>query len=252
MPTRVLKKFDSTATVVGGMVGSGIFFLPGYAAEPLANGNLLLLAWVIGGVLAILGAFCTAELATIYPHTGGDFIYLLNVYGKLPAFLYGWICLTVTGCGSVAILAIFSAKYLIPFLSHFSIANIGEIPTSIVIVVILTFLHCNRVTVGARFQSLLTMLKAGGIIILAFYFLNVDIQPEITSEISTDNSWIGLTRALIPVYFAYTGWNCAGYISGEVTNPGKTLPMAFIAGTAMVTSLYVLLNAGFLNVLGIH
>ena len=176
MPKRVLKKFDAIAIVVGGMIGSGIFLLPGYAAAPLANGNLLLLVWVIGGVLSILGAFCTAELATIYPHTGGDFIYLLNVYGKLPAFLYGWICLTVTGCGSVAILALFSAKYLIPFLSHLSFANIGEIPAAIVIVIILTFLHCIKVTIGARFQSLLTALKVGGIIILALYFLNADIH----------------------------------------------------------------------------
>ena len=103
--------------VVGGMVGSGIFLLSGYAAAPLQHGWLLLTAWFAGGMMALLGALSTAELATRFPHTGGDFIYLFHVYGKVPAFLYGWICLTVTGPGSVAILALFSAKYILDFLS---------------------------------------------------------------------------------------------------------------------------------------
>ena len=105
--------------VVGIMVGSGIFLLPGYAAASVSSGWMLLVAWLLGGVMALLGALSTAELATRYRHTGGDFIYLLRVFGRLPAFLYGWMCLTVTGSGSVAILALFSAKYSVHFLPFF-------------------------------------------------------------------------------------------------------------------------------------
>ena len=237
--------------VVGVMVGSGIFLLPGYAAASVSSGWMLLFAWFLGGVMALLGALSTAELATRYPHTGGDFIYLLRVFGRLPAFLYGWMCLTVTGGGSVAILALFSAKYSVHFLPYFQQSSRAEVFIAIIIVILLTSLHCLRVTVGARFQSVLSVVKVGGIIVFAVYLLGSDTPAELATVSFSGESWKGFSKALIPIYFAYSGWNSAGYLAGEVAKPGKTLPMAFIAGTSVTIALYMLLNSGFLHVLGL-
>ena len=234
------------------MVGSGIFLLPGYAAATVNSGGMLLLAWFLGGVMALLGALSTSELATRYPHTGGDFIYLLRIYGRLPAFLYGWICLTVTGGGSVAILALFSAKYSAQFLLFIQIDATNEIFTAAVIIVLFTTLHCLRVAVGTRFQSLLTVLKVGGIAVLALYLLGAEPSAEPVTKVITNKPWTGFARALIPIYFTYSGWNCAGYLAGEVAEPRKTFPIAFVAGTGITIILYILLNAGFLNVLEIQ
>ena len=175
--------------VVGIMVGSGIFLLPGYAAASVSSGWMLLVAWLLGGVMALLGALSTAELATRYPHTGGDFIYLLRVFGRLPAFLYGWMCLTVTGGGSVAILALFSAKYSVHFLPFFQQSSRAEVFIAIIIVILLTSLHCLRVTVGARFQSLLSVVKVGGIIVFAGYLLGSDTPAELVRVSFSGESW---------------------------------------------------------------
>ena len=101
--------------VTGNMIGSGIFLLSGYAAAPVADGFSLILAWICGGLMALLGALAIAELATRFPHTGGDFLYLHKVYGPYPAFLYGWMSLLIFETGSIAILAVFGASYLAQF-----------------------------------------------------------------------------------------------------------------------------------------
>ena len=116
---RVLGLFDATSMVTGNMIGSGIFLLAGYAAAPVPNDITLIMAWIAGGAMALLGAFAIAELSTRFPETGGDFIYLHKVFGPFPAFLYGWMSLVIFETGSIAILALFSAKYIHQFFSWF-------------------------------------------------------------------------------------------------------------------------------------
>ena len=108
---RVLKTFDVTSMVTGNMIGSGIFLLAGYAAAPISNDITLILAWIGGGIMALLGAFCIAELATRFPETGGDFLYIHKVFVPFPAFLFGWMSLVIFETGSVGVLAFFCAKY---------------------------------------------------------------------------------------------------------------------------------------------
>ena len=166
---RVLKTFDATSMVTGNMIGSGIFLLAGYAAAPVPNDITLILAWICGGLMALLGAFSIAELSTRFPETGGDFLYLKKVYGSFPAFIFGWMSLVIFETGSIAVLALFSAKYTHQIFPA-SLA-LSEPMLASVIVLILSGIHCLKVEVGSRFQSILTVVK-----ILGIFFLKIQKQ----------------------------------------------------------------------------
>lgn len=252
-PKRVLGTFDATFMVVGNMIGSGIFVLSGYAAAPVSSGTWLILAWIGGGIIALLGAYCISELATRFPETGGDFLYLQKVYGSYPAFLYGWMSLFIFESGSIAILALFGAKYFInlPLLGSI---NLTETVIASVFVLILSLLHCLKVVVGSRVQSILTVLKISGLIILItlLWGAHETAGGSITRSQVITNPVMGFSRALIPIFFAYTGWNVAGYIAGEIKDPGRTLPVALIGGTVITTLLYVFVELGFLTTAGLE
>ena len=247
---RVLKTFDATSMVTGNMIGSGIFLLAGYAAAPVPNDITLILAWIGGGLMALLGAFAIAELSTRFPETGGDFLYLHKVFGPFPAFLYGWMSLVIFETGSIAVLALFSAKYT----QQFFPASLGlsEPMLASIIVLGLSGVHCLKVEVGSRFQSVLTVVKILGIFLMVSLLFGGDSAPVValTNEHSS-NSFVGFSRALTPIFFAYTGWNVAGYIGGEIQNPRKTLPRALIGGTLFTTIIYVIVNLSFLKSVGL-
>lgn len=250
---RVLKTFDATAMVTGNMIGSGIFLLSGYAASSVSGGVTFLLAWIVGGLMALGGALATAELATRMPRTGGDFLYLHEVYGPFPAFLYGWMSLVISMSGSIAILALFSGEY---FLSLFSTDLLGGLTVKGVaytIVILFTLLHILRVTIGARFQSVLTVIKISCVLVLAFLLFSsspAEIKTA-TMEGGFGQSLQGFSVALVPIFFTYSGWNVVAYMAGEVKEPRKTLPLALILGTGITIVLYVFLMGSFLHVLRI-
>lgn len=247
---RVVRTFDATSMVAGNIIGSGIFLLSGYAAAPVTDGTWLILAWIGGGVMAMLGALSIAELSTTFPDIGGDFLYLNNAYGRYPAFLYGWMSLVIFETGSIAILAVFGGKYLLEF---FPQSGLSEPFLASLLVIGISLLHCLRITVGARFQSILTVIKIGGLFMLTFLlFKSGSGYVESGSENLVDASPVrGFSRALIPIFFAYTGWNVAGYIAGEVHNPRKTLPRALIGGTLIAMILYIVVEIGFLKSIGL-
>ncbi len=250
-PKRVLKTFDATSMVTGNMIGSGIFLLAGYAAAPVPNDFTLIMAWIGGGVMALLGAFAIAELSTRFPETGGDFLYLHKVYGPFPAFLYGWMSLVIFETGSIAVLALFSAKYTHQFFPASQALSVPMLAS--VLVLFFSGIHCLKVEVGSRFQSILTAIKILGILLMVFLLFGGDPATAVESG-PTDqsaNSFIGFSRALIPIFFAYTGWNVAGYIGGEIHNPRKTLPKALIGGTLITTIIYVMVNLSFLKSVGL-
>ena len=247
---RVLKTFDATSMVTGNMIGSGIFLLAGYAAAPVPNDVTLILAWIGGGLMALLGAFAIAELSTRFPETGGDFLYLHKVFGPFPAFIYGWMSLVIFETGSIAVLALFSAKYT----QQFFPASLGlsEPMLASIIVLGLSGVHCLKVEVGSRFQSVLTVVKILGIFLMVSLLFGGDSAPVValTNEHSS-NSFVGFSRALTPIFFFYFGWNVAGYIGGEIQNPRKTLPRALIGGTLFTTIIYVIVNLSFLKSVGL-
>lgn len=247
---RVLKTFDATSMVTGNMIGSGIFLLAGYAAAPVPNDVTLILAWIGGGLMALLGAFAVAELSTRFPETGGDFLYLHKVFGPFPAFLYGWMSLVIFETGAIAVLALFSAKYT----QQFFPASLGlsEPMLASIIVLGLSGVHCLKVEVGSRFQSVLTVVKILGIFLMVSLLFGGDSVPSVAiTNGHSSNSFVGFSRALTPIFFAYTGWNVAGYIGGEIQNPRKTLPRALIGGTLFTTIIYVIVNLSFLKSVGL-
>jgi len=232
------------------MIGSGIFLLAGYAAAPVPNDVTLILAWVGGGLMALLGAFAIAELSTRFPETGGDFLYLHKVFGPFPAFLYGWMSLVIFETGSIAVLALFSAKYTHQFFPA-SLA-LSEPMLASVIVLGFSGVHCLKVEVGSRFQSILTVVKILGIFLMVALLFGGDSAPSVAlADGSSSNSFVGFSRALTPIFFAYTGWNVAGYMGGEIKNPRKTLPRALIGGTLLTTIIYVIVNLSFLKSVGL-
>ena len=248
---RVLGVFDATSMVTGNMIGSGIFLLVGFAAEPVTGDLSLILAWLGGGMMALVGAFCIAELSTRFPQTGGDFIYLHKVYGPFPSFLYGWMSLVIFQTGSTAVLASFSAKYTLQFLPQLQFLTVPGLAS--LILIFFTAIHCFKVQIGSRFQSILTVVKVVGIffmVSLLFYSKPTEIVQSYSSG-TLDNPYIGFSRALTPIFFAYTGWNCAGYIAGEISNPRKTLPIALIGGTFITTIIYAIVNYSFIKTIGL-
>lgn len=237
--------------VTGNMIGSGIFLLAGYAAAPVPDDLTLIMAWVGGGMMALLGAFAIAELSTRFPETGGDFLYLHKVYGPFPAFLYGWMSLVIFETGSIAVLALFSAKYTQQF---FPAAQGVSVPfLASILVLFFSGIHCLKVEVGSRFQSILTVVKIAGIFLMVYFLIGGESSPTVTHTRSDsgENPFMGFSRALIPIFFAYTGWNVAGYIGGEIKNPRKTLPRALIGGTLITTIIYVIVNLAFLKSVGL-
>ena len=249
---RVLGVFDATSMVTGNMIGSGIFLLVGFAAEPVSSEFALIMAWLGGGIMALMGAFCIAELSTRFPQTGGDFIYLHKVYGPFPSFLYGWMSLVIFQTGATAVLALFSAKYTLQFLPQLQFLSIPGLAS--LILAILTLIHCFKVQVGSRFQSILTIVKVVGIFTMVAILINLKPEGVVTvnSEESSYNPYIGFSRALTPIFFAYTGWNCAGYIAGEISNPRKTLPVALIGGTLVTMIIYAIVNYSFIQSIGLE
>jgi len=249
---RVLGVFDATSMVTGNMIGSGIFLLVGFAAEPVSSEFALIMAWLGGGIMALMGAFCIAELSTRFPQTGGDFIYLHKIYGPFPSFLYGWMSLVIFQTGATAVLALFSAKYTLQFLPQLQFLSIPGLAS--LILAILTLIHCFKVQVGSRFQSILTIVKVVGIFTMVAILINLKPEGVVTvnSEESSYNPYIGFSRALTPIFFAYTGWNCAGYIAGEISNPRKTLPVALIGGTLVTMIIYAIVNYSFIQSIGLE
>ena len=249
---RVLGVFDATSMVTGNMIGSGIFLLVGFAAEPVTGNSSLILAWVIGGLMALMGAFCIAELSTRFPQTGGDFIYLHKVYGPFPSFLYGWMSLVIFQTGSTAVLASFSAKYMLQFLPQLQFLSVAGLAS--VILLFFTAIHCFKVQIGSRFQSILTIVKVIGIFLLIYILFSSDSAQtnKPLSSTETSNTYLGFSRALTPIFFAYTGWNCAGYIAGEISKPRKTLPIALIGGTLITTVIYAIVNYSFVQTIGLE
>jgi APA family basic amino acid/polyamine antiporter len=257
---RKLGLFDAVMIICGDMIGSGIFFATGAIAETLPSPGGVLLVWIFGGLLALTGALSCAELSASLPYAGGDYIYIREAYGKLMGFLSGWSSFLVTFSGAIAFLAVsftgfmafffpvlgseealFSAEFL-----GLSIGiTVGTI-FSIVVVLLISTLHCIGVRQGTITQNLLTTLKIGalvGIILLGVLFGKGDtahFKPLFDWEKITNFSLFG--AAFIPAIFAYSGWNAIIYIAGEVREPERNLPRALLMGNLIVIALYLLIN----------
>ena len=245
---RKLGLFDATMIVMGGIIGSGIFVNPYVVARQVHSYALILGAWVLGGITALAGAFIYAELAVLRPNLGGQYAYLREAYHPAIAFLYGWALLFVMQTGGMAAVAVTFARYF---------REIVHTPASDAIVALLalallTAVNCLGVRIGSTVQSTLMVMKIGAIVILvAVAFRAPALIESARPAVSLPaGSFIAFGAAVIPVLFAYGGWQTASFMTGEMRDPRRDLSRALLLGVMGVTACYVAVNVVCLRTLG--
>jgi APA family basic amino acid/polyamine antiporter len=236
----------STYVVIASMVGTGILISPGYMMASLQNYPVIFVLWALGGLLAICGALSVAELAAALPRAGGEYVYLREAYGPMPAFLSGWTSFFLGFSAPLAVAGYVAAKYL---LSPFGIAEsetglITKVSAAAIIVAVtLPNLFGHRQS--AWTQNLTTLLKFGLFVFLAVlaFLFGKGQMANLSEGQSIGQVKLGTAASqLFYVMFAYSGWNAASYLAGEVKNPGKVLPRSLLLGAGLVTVLYLALN----------
>lgn len=241
----------STATyvVIASMVGTGILVSPGYMMVTLKNYPVIFGLWALGGLLALCGALCVAELAAALPRAGGEYVYLREAYGPMPAFLSGWTSFFLGFSAPLAVAGYIAALYLLtPFgLTDDKASPIIKI-TAAAIILVITLPNLMGHRQSAWTQNLTTLLKFGLfvlLVVLAFLFgkgslVNIN-EGQAIGKIKLGTA----ATQLFYVMFAYSGWNAAGYLAGEVKNPGRILPRSLLLGAGLVIVLYLALNLVF-------
>jgi amino acid transporter len=250
-PSPQLTTLDVIALVVGIVIGAGIFVTPALVAANTWDSASLVGAWALGGLIALAGALCYAELATTYPHSGGDYHYLLRAFGRPLAFLFGWARITIIPTGSIALLAFAFGDY------SSEIVRLGAHSSAIyaaLVVVLLTALNMAGVNHGKRAQNLLTVIEVMGllVVIVAGLALVAPAFPEAATvaDGNAAKSAPAFGLAMVFVMLAFGGWNEASYISAEVSGKRRNIVVALVVSIAVITVLYLLVNLAYLRGLG--
>jgi basic amino acid/polyamine antiporter, APA family len=243
--------FDATMVVMGGIVGAGIFINPYVVAQRVHSPVLIIAAWAFGGFLALIGAFIYAELADRMPAVGGQYAYLKEAYHPALGFLYGWVLLLVVQTGGMAAVTVTFARYFL----ELSGGRLDPRVVGTFSLAILTFINCLGVKLGSRVQSGLTVLKILSIacLVAAGLFLTRDshsLLHPILDQPFSGGLLSAFGAAMIPVLFAYGGWQTANFIAAEMKQPRRDLPRALVVGVAGVISLYITVNVACLRSLG--
>lgn len=248
---RGLGLFSGTMAVIGGIIGSGIFLNPAIVASRVGTSSLTILAWVLGGVVAMLGAFIYGELAARVPRVGGGYAYLRDAYGPFPAFLYAWALLLIMATGAVAAVAFTFASYAAAL---FGLAEGTKPFVAGGAILFFTALNYIGVKPAAWTQNVLTVLKLTALALLIVAGLTVTpaapavLPPPVAAPTSV---FLALATAFVPVLFSYGGWQQTNFIAGELVQPEKTLPRALVLGVTGVVITYLLANLAYLKVLGV-
>lgn len=248
---RKLGLFDASMIVMGGIVGSGIFINPYVVARAVHTPVLILSAWIAGGLIAIAGAFIYAELAARLPDVGGQYAYIRAAYHPSIAFLYGWVLLLVTQTGGMAAVSITFAKYMLVLTG----ARWPDWLVAATALALLTIINCLGVKQGSTTQSVLMLMKIAAIAAMVFCgaFLVSGSKFVVHPALAQPLSWPLLSTfgaAMIPVLFAYGGWQTANFIAGEIREPRKNLPRGLLIGVTGVIILYVSVSYICLRTLG--
>ena len=244
---RRLGVFDATMIVMGGIIGGGIFRNPSEVARRVHSSDLALWAWAIGGGIALIGAFVYAELAALRPRVGGQYAYLRDAYGSIVAFLYGWTLLLVIQTGGMAAAAIIFGEYF-QRLTGWGISTKVLAASTLAL---LAIINCIGVKAGANVQSALMITKLAAIVMLIVVGLMAPAaspQAMISPELSS--GFVGLAMAMVPVLFAYGGWQTASFVSGEMRD-SRDLPRGLLIGVVGVIVLYLTVSWVCLRVLGL-
>jgi len=248
---RALGLFDATMVVIGGIIGSGIFINPYLVARQLGSPWAVLGVWTAGGVVALTGALAYAELGQRYPKAGGQYVYLRDAWHPVIGFLYGWALLLMIQTGGMAAVGITFARYALRLIgqpeTHSAIVAAGAI-------VILTIVNYLGVRFGSRVLNVCVVLKVAALATLILYsaFGPAAADWLLPSRTATSSPGpLAVGAALVPVLFAYGGWQNANYVAEEMRNPERDLPRSLLLGTGVVVVTYVLVNVAYVRTLGI-
>lgn len=248
-PQQSLNLFDAVALIVGIVVGAGIFRTPSLVAANAGSSEAFFAAWILGGVVSLIGVLCYAELSTAFPSTGGDYHFLMRAFGRKPSFLFAWARMSVIQTGSVALLAFIFGDYVSQI---YSLGEYSSVIYASLAVIALTGINIIGINFGTGTQKLLTTVEVLGVVLIiaaGFFFAPT---AAASNGVATASSSFGLTMVFVLLTFG--GWNEAAYISGELRT-GKTgkrrMATAFILGILIITALYLLVNLAYLNVLGL-
>jgi basic amino acid/polyamine antiporter, APA family len=250
---RTIRLRDLLYLFVGSVIGSGIFLTPGLILRQLHGSvGVSLLVWMVGGVLSLLGALTYAELAAANPEAGGLYCYIRDGFGPLPAFLYGWCLFLVIASGTIAALARAFTQYLneIVRLTPF---ESGVASTAMIVVV--TAVNIWGTRESANLQNITTLIKAGLVFVLSAALLSVGRHgSELVPAMGTDLHGFSLLSsfglAMIAVLWAYEGWQFGTYSAGEVVEPERAFPKAFLLGSLLLVALYLIAVVAYLVALG--
>jgi APA family basic amino acid/polyamine antiporter len=251
----------ASAIVVGTIIGSGIFLVPTEMMQAVGSARLVYLAWIVGGLLSLAGAITYAELGAMKPHAGGEYVYIRDAYGPMPAFLYAWTWFAIAKPASIATLVVGLVRILgtfpaLDFLNHAAITapltiTYGQL-VAIAAAALMTGLNYIGIKRAGDFQVVFTLLKIVIIVavaLLAFTASSGTWHNFATMFAGARSGFAGFMAALIAALWAYDGWNDLNMVSGEIHNPGRAIPIALIVGVGVVAALYMLTNAAVQYVL---
>lgn len=268
MENNKYSKVAALSTVIANMIGVGVFSSLGFQVVPFENGGIpdgfsILFIWLLGGLIALCGAFTYSEIATTLKRSGGEYVYLSKLYHPSIGFASGWISLVVGFAGAIASAGLAIGKYSAPALGVDVAREIGlfgfelsiQKIIAISVILFLSLVHLNGTKVGGMVQNILTAFKIALILLfcLAPFFFTPADSSIATNLYPTETSLsvifsFSFASALVWVMYAYSGWNAVVYIAGNVENPIRTIPFVLIGGTLIVTILYVFLNSSFMSV----
>jgi APA family basic amino acid/polyamine antiporter len=244
---RRLGLFSGTMAVVGGIIGGGIFRTPATVAQRVSSSGMVLAVWVVGGVVALIGAFCFGELGQRRPRAGGGYVYLRETWGPLPAFLYGWTLVLVIATGAIAAVAVTFANYA---LALAGLSDRFTVPLAVGTIVLLAGINYVGVRPAAITQNIFTVLKLAALAMLIGAGILLAAPPTPVSA-SPPPLISGFGAALVPILFTYGGWQQTNFIAEEIIEPEKNLPRALVFGVTIVVAVYLLANLAYLRVLGV-
>jgi APA family basic amino acid/polyamine antiporter len=249
--SRQLGLFGTIMAVVGGIIGAGIFINPYLVAERVHTPVLIIGTWIAGGLIALIGGFIYAELAARLPLVGGQYAYLREALHPAVAFVYGWVLLLVIQTGGMAAVAVTFARYFLELTRW----HMNDTVVAAAALGLLTAINCFGARAGSRVQSAMTLTAIAAIGILELVSFSsvestsIQWQPMLDQPVSL-NLAIAFGSAMIPVLFAYGGWQTSGFLAGEVRKPRRTLPRGLIFGVLGVIAVYTSVNFAYLRALG--
>ena len=252
-PARLLSRLGAISIIIGIVIGAGIFKTPSMVAGITADIGWMMAVWVAGSIISVAGALCYAELATMYPHAGGDYHFLSRAYGKNVAFLYGWAKATVINTGSIALLAFVFGDYMTKVL------DLGQHSTviwAIAIIVALTLVNLVGIHLSSKIQTWLTLFEVTGLLVIiavGFGLIGSPLPAVEHAPAFSSRPPLGLLGlALVFVLLTFGGWNESAYISAEVKGGSKAIVFVIVSSIIIITMIYLLVNWALIAGLGME